>query len=137
MRKRMGRIVGTERRAVKIATITLYSCHKADTPSSMVPIICLIIGILGFVKKRISVTKTRELRGGPMYIAATLFCLPLPLGFAVGFAIGASAAASRTPVDKDTVNIASLICTVLPIVVAVIIAFAMAKPKEIAAPPLG
>ena len=95
----------------------------------MLQIIILIIGILGFVKRRISVTKHRELRGGPMFAVATLFCLPLPLSFLIGAALGVQAAAGGRKVDDNTILFASLAATWGPVLVAFIIAFAMAKPK--------
>ena len=105
----------------------------------MVGIICLIIGIVGFVKGRINVSRRRELRGAGMYIVATLFCLPLPLSFLVGVCIGVIHAANRTPtpVDPSTILIANVASAWLPLGVAIILAFAMAKPKELGptAPP--
>jgi hypothetical protein len=101
----------------------------------MLAIALLIIGIIGFVKGRISVTKNRELRGGGMYAVATLFCLPLPLSFLIGLALGAQAASSGKQVDQQTVLIAGLAATWAPIVVAFILAFAMAKPKVVPGQP--
>ena len=96
----------------------------------MVGIISLIIGILGFVKRRINVTKTRELRGAGMYVVATLFCLPFPLSFLLGVIIGASQVAGGKPVDQSSLLVLASVCTWVPILLAVILAFVMAKPKE-------
>ena len=101
----------------------------------MLAIALLIIGIIGFVKGRIGVTRNRELRGGGMYAVATLFCLPLPLSFLVGMALGAQAVSSGRPVDQQTVLIAGVAATWAPIVVAFILAFAMAKPKVVPGQP--
>jgi hypothetical protein len=95
----------------------------------MVGIICLIIGILGFVKGRINVSAKRELRGKGMYIVATLFCLPLPLSFVIGAAFGAMSAANQKPVDNSAVLAVAVLCTWLPILLWVILAFVMATPK--------
>jgi hypothetical protein len=91
-------------------------------------IISLIIGIFGFVKGRINVTKTRELRGGAMYLAATLFCLPLPLSLLAGFLMGATSMGRGASRDTDTV--VGTLCTFVPILAAVIVVFALAKRKE-------
>jgi hypothetical protein len=96
-------------------------------------IVCLIIGIVGFVKGRINVTKKRELRGAPMYIAAALFCLPLPLSFLVGVAIAAHAAARGVPVDQSSLLPLGIAATWGPILVALILGFTLSKPKD--APP--
>ena len=98
----------------------------------MLAIALLIIGIIGFVKGRISVTSKRELRGGGLYAVATLFCLPFPLAFLAGVIAGASAASSGTPVDRDALSKVALALTWGPILVAFILAFVLAKPK---APP--
>lgn len=101
----------------------------------LLTIALLVIGILGFVKGRISVTKNRELRGAGMYAVATLFCLPLPLSFLVGLALGAQAVAAGKAVDEQTVLLASIAATWGPVVVAFILAFAMAKPKIVPGQP--
>ena len=92
-------------------------------------IILLILGILGFVKGRINVSKNRELRGGGMYAVATLFCLPLPLSFLLGMVLVANTAGSGRPVDRNTILIADLVSVWGPLVVALILAFTLAKPK--------
>jgi hypothetical protein len=105
----------------------------------IIGIVCLIIGIVGFVKGRINVTKTKELRGGPMYLAATLFCLPLPLGIVVGLFMGVSAAAQGQHITAtdSSVLIAGLLTTWVPILLGIIIGFVAAKPKLPPAPPAG
>jgi hypothetical protein len=95
----------------------------------MVGIICLIIGILGFVKGRINVSARRELRGSGMYIVATLFCLPLPLSFLIGAAISAMNAANPKPGVSSSVFAIAAACTWLPILLGIILAFVMATPK--------
>ena len=100
----------------------------------MLAIICLVIGIIGFVKGKISVTGSKELRGGPMYLVATLFCLPLPLSFLAGIILGVTAGPNG--VDASTVNTVSLMTSIVPLIVAGILAFALAKPK-LAPPPSG
>ncbi|HSU66832.1 MAG TPA: hypothetical protein VLJ39_08175 [Tepidisphaeraceae bacterium] len=97
----------------------------------IIAIVCLVIGILGFVKRRINITKNRELRGTGMYVVAALLCLPLPLSFLVGLVMGTTAVASGRPVNTDAVMIAGTICTWGPILLAIILGFAMAKPKEV------
>lgn len=101
----------------------------------LLTIALLVIGIIGFVKGRISVTKNRELRGGGLYAVATLFCLPLPLSFLVGIALGAQAVSAGKTLDDQTVLIAGLAATWGPILVAFILAFAMAKPKVVPGQP--
>jgi hypothetical protein len=95
----------------------------------MLAIALLIIGIIGFVKGRISVTSKRELRGGGLYAVATLFCLPLPLSFLAGVAAGAAAASGGKPVDDQAILWLSVAAVWGPILVAFILAFALAKPK--------
>lgn len=101
----------------------------------MIGIICLIIGILGFIKGRINVTKKRELRGAPMYIVAALFCLPLPFSFLAGVVLAANHAAQGTPIDQNTLLFVSLGTSAVPIVIAMILGFTLAKPKEVAGAP--
>src|SRR4051794_34904598 len=95
----------------------------------MVQIIALIVGIIGFAKRRINVSKTRELRGGGTYLVASLFSLPLPLSFVVGAVLGANAAAAGRKVDQDTLLYAGLLSTWGPVAVALVLAFVLAKPK--------
>ena len=95
----------------------------------MLAIILLIIGIIGFVKGRISVTSKRELRGGGLYAVATLFCLPLPLSFLVGMVAGVAAGSSGKAVDEKTLTLVAAVAAWGPILVAMILAFALAKPK--------
>ena len=87
------------------------------------------------MKGRINVSKNRELRGGPMYAVATLFCLPLPLQFLVGIVIGLSAAKSNTAVDQSSLLGVALACTGIPILAALVIGFSMSKPKIAPMPP--
>lgn len=103
----------------------------------LIQIICLVIGILGFVKGRINVSAKRELRGKGMYIVATLFCLPLPLSFFIGVLIGVAHAANGTPIDNSALLAVGVACTWLPVILAIVLAFSMSKPKEAAAPVVG
>ena len=105
----------------------------------MLAIILLIIGIIGFVKGRISVTSKRELRGGGLYAVATLFCLPLPLSFLAGAVAGAASVSSGKAVDDQTLIWLSVAVVWVPVLVAFILAFALAKPKvqPLAPPPQG
>jgi len=99
-------------------------------------IILLIIGITGFVKGRVNVTKNRELRGGGMYAVCTLFLLPLPVSFMVGLYLGWQAAAAGRRVGAQTVMVAGLLTTWAPVVVGLVLAFAMARPKMSAGQPM-
>jgi hypothetical protein len=101
----------------------------------IIAIICLIIGVLGFVKGRINVSKKRELRGAPMYIVATLFCLPLPLSFLAGVAVGAAHAAQGTPIDQSTLVIIGAVTTGAPLVLALVLGFALSTAKDAPAAP--
>ncbi|HEY2586903.1 MAG TPA: hypothetical protein VGI81_14250 [Tepidisphaeraceae bacterium] len=101
----------------------------------MVGIIALIIGIVGFAKGRIGVSKARELRGSGMYLVATLFCLPLPLSLLVGLVLGAINAGRPTPLEPSKILLAGALCTWVPILAGVVLAFVLSKPKE--APPAG
>jgi hypothetical protein len=100
----------------------------------MIPIALLVIGILGFVKRRINVTGKRELRGSGMYIVATLFCLPLPMSFLVGFIYGTMQASGGKKIDPDVVLMLSGIFVWAPFILAMILAFVLAKPKLAPAP---
>jgi hypothetical protein len=102
---------------------------EVEPPAMILTIACLVIGIIGFAKGRINISKTRELRGGGMYAAATLLCLPLPLSFGAGFMIGLSAAASHTPVDNSQVLLWGALCTWVPILASLVIGYSMARPK--------
>src|SRR4051794_27519082 len=95
----------------------------------MLGIALLVVGIIGFVKGRINVTKHKELRGPPMYLVCTMLCLPLPLSFVIGMVAGASAAANHRPVDMDSLNMIAGGINLVLIVTAVILMFALAKPK--------
>jgi hypothetical protein len=97
----------------------------------MIALALLVIGIIGFAKGRINVTNKRELRGGPMYAVATLFCIPLPLSFAVGLYLGVDAARSGTPLDTRAIAMTDLVSLVVPLVAAFVVAFAMARPKAL------
>ncbi len=97
----------------------------------LLAIICLVIGIVGFVKGRMNISKRKELRGGALYVVCTLLCLPLPLSFLVGMIIGAMAAANGTEPDEKTIGIASVVVVLGPIFGGIILAFAKATPKEL------
>ena len=103
----------------------------------MVTIVLLVIGIVAFVRGQISVTKTRELRGGGLYAVAALFCLPLPLSIVVGLAFGAASASSGQPLDDGRLRVVSLVTTWIPVIAAFILAFALAKPKVVEAGQIG
>jgi hypothetical protein len=96
----------------------------------MAAIIALIIGIIGFVKGRIGVSKARELRGGAMYLVAAIFCLPLPLSFLVGLVMAAINSGRPVPMDSSRVLLAGALCTWVPILAGVVLAFILARPKE-------
>lgn len=89
----------------------------------------LVVGIIGFVKGRINVTKTKELRGGAMYFVATLCCLPLPLAFLIGMYLGADAAKNGTTVDNDSLRLIAGGLTIGIFIVALVLLFALATPK--------
>lgn len=99
-------------------------------------IVLLVLGILSFVKGRISVSKHKELRGGGMYVSATLFCLPLPLTFLVAFALDASNALTQQPVPVGgrTAAVLNLLCLWVPFLAGTVLAFVLARPAGDAEP---
>jgi hypothetical protein len=101
----------------------------------MLAIILLIVGIVGFVKGRINISKTRELRGGGMYAVCTLFCLPFPLTLFLGFLIGIRAGTTGTPIDQNQIMMANLGGGLIPIIIGIILAYVLAKPKQTVAGP--
>jgi hypothetical protein len=111
----------------------LDGCAAGGTTPPMIAVALLIIGIIGFVKGRINVTNKRELRGGPMYAVATLFCIPLPLSFVLGLFIGVDATRSGKQLDTGALATADVASLAVPLVAAFVIAFVMARPK---APPV-
>lgn len=95
----------------------------------MLSLVFLVLGIVGFVKGKMSISSTKELRGTGMYIVATLFCLPLPLSFAAGFVYGMMLASSGGSPSDGTVMLLNLIFGWGPIIAGFILAFTMAQPK--------
>jgi hypothetical protein len=96
-------------------------------------IACLVIGIVALVKGKMAVTGKKEIRGGPLYAAAILLILPLPLSFMAGFLLGATAGPEG--ISENTVMVAGVITTWAPILAAIIIGFIFAQPKTEVAPP--
>jgi hypothetical protein len=98
-------------------------------------IVLLVLGIMAFVKRRVNVSATRELRGPPVFLVGALFCLPLPLAFAIGAVIGARAVANGKSIDRMDLVYVELACVGVPVVLGLLIGFAMSKPKLPPAPP--
>jgi hypothetical protein len=92
---------------------------------------CLIIGIFGFVTRRIDVTPSKELRGGAMYAAAALFCLPLPIEGLGWIAMNVSS----LRLNNWDVLFLTVAGEVLAILAALVIGFVMAEPKIRPLPP--
>ncbi len=92
-------------------------------------IICLVLGIVGLVKRKISVTSNKELRGGPMIAACILLISPLPLTFCLGLLVGLLNAGKPVDQFRGQIIIADIVGTWLPIIAVLIIGFTMGKPK--------
>lgn len=98
----------------------------------MLGIILLVVGIIGLVKGKISVTKNRELRRPASIFVCLLFIAPFPLQFLAGLFLGVQAVAEgRQNVDhlKDQAWMLELGILGVCFLVGMILAFVLAKPK--------
>lgn len=95
----------------------------------MLQLVCLIIGIVGLVKGKVSVSKAKELRGGPLYLVCGLFIAPLPLSFLAGLVLGATAGGSSQADLERSATIIGLVVGLLPVIVGIVLSFVLAQPK--------
>lgn len=97
----------------------------------MIQLVCLIVGIVALVRGKLAMTKHKELRGKPLYLAATLLIVPLPISFLFGLVYGAMVATSGGNVDTESpvFMIMAVGISWLPIVAAFIIGFTASVPK--------
>lgn len=95
----------------------------------MLQLICMVIGIIGLVKGKVSVSKTKELRGGPLYLVCGLFIAPLPLSFIAGLILGATGGASTQEQLEKNAMLIGLIVGIVPLIAGIVLAFVMAQPK--------
>lgn len=100
----------------------------------MLQIALLVIGIIGLVKGRIAVTKTKELRGTGLYIVSALFIAIFPLSFVAGFILGAMRAGQNSSKTGNLALGLDLAITGGLLLIAFVTAFAMATPKELPPP---
>lgn len=98
----------------------------------MLGIILLIVGIIGLIKGKISVTRTKELRRPGSIFVSLLFIAPFPLQILVGAAMGVQAAAEGKQNIDDLQSKATMIGLAIfgiCLVTGLILAFVLAKPK--------
>lgn len=102
----------------------------------LIPIIMLIVGIVGLVKGRISVTGTKEIRRPASIFISLLFMAPLPLSIIATVVLSAMAVAKANGGQpnlqelESTANILSAVIFFGCLILALVLSFALAKPKE-------
>lgn len=97
----------------------------------MIAIIMLVLGIIAFAKGRVSVNSTKEVHGAPLYVVATLLCLPLPLSFAGGLALGVWAGMNGTEISDKWATLIDVGMVILFGLAATIVSMVFAKPKQL------
>lgn len=95
----------------------------------MLQIVLVIMGIVGLVRGKINMSKTKELRGTWLYIVCGLFIGSLPLSFVGAFAGAALSGATTQDSAKDAAMIGSIACTLVPIIAGIVFAYVKAQPK--------
>lgn len=99
----------------------------------IVEIACLVFGIIILSKGVVSLSSTKEVRGGPAYIIGLLLVLVFPLAFGIGFVVGIQMAANNQAPQAGLdlsliwIDVAAIAIGVVP---SFIIALVCAKPKQ-------
>jgi len=98
----------------------------------MLGIILLIVGIIGLIKGKIGVTRTKELRRPASILVSLLFIAPFPLQILVGAGMGAQAVVDGEQdieLLKAKTSRIGLVIFLICFLAGLGLAFVLAKPK--------